>query len=290
MTAPVDIATLLGRATAALTARGIDGAGREARLLLQHAAAIPVATQIAFAERLVGATAVDAFEAALARRLRREPLSHILGYREFWSLQFQVTADTLDPRPDSETLVEAVLGELRGRNPALIATALSLVDFGTGSGCLLLALLSELPQAQGLGVDLNPGAVAIATANAERLGLASRARLKKGNWDQDISEQFDIVISNPPYISSAEIGGLQPEVAQFEPHLALDGGADGLVAYRALAEVVQRVMKPTGFAAFEIGAGQGADVVAVMQKAGLRHIASAHDLQAHERVLIFCKA
>jgi release factor glutamine methyltransferase len=289
MTTPGDIATLLGRATSALTAVGIDGAGREARLLLQHAAAIPVSTQIAFAERVVEAAAIDAFDAALARRLRREPLSHILGYREFWSLHFQVTADTLDPRPDSETLVEAVLAELRAQNPALIATALNLADFGTGTGCLLLALLSELPQARGLGVDLNPGAVAVATANAERLGLAARARLKKGNWDQDLSEQFDIIISNPPYIPSGEIGGLQPEVAQFEPYLALDGGSDGLMAYRALAGVVQRVMKPSGFAAFEIGAGQGADVASVMQNAGLRHVASAHDLQAHERVLIFRK-
>jgi release factor glutamine methyltransferase len=289
MTEPVDIATLLARGTRTLSALGIDGAGREARLLLQHASAIPLSTQIAFGERLVEAAAVEAFDAALARRCRREPLSYILGYREFWSLPFQVTADTLDPRPDSETLIEAVLGELRRQDPSLIATSLSLVDFGTGSGCLLLALLSELPRAQGLGIDLNPGAVAVAAANADRLGLAQRARLKKGNWDDGVTETFDIVISNPPYIPREEIGDLQPEVAKFEPRLALDGGADGLEAYRNLAGAVLRVMKPNGFAVFEIGAGQGPDVIAIMRANGLRHIANARDLQGHERVLIFRK-
>jgi release factor glutamine methyltransferase len=290
MTEPVDIATLLARATTELAAVGIDGAGREARLLLQHVSSIPISTQIAFGERLLDAAIVAAFDSALARRCRREPLSHILGYREFWSLPFQVTSDTLDPRPDSETLIEAVLGELRQQDPASIRQPLSLIDFGTGSGCLLLALLSELPQAHGLGIDLNPGAVTVATANAAHLGLSQRAVMKKGNWDSGVAEMFDIVISNPPYIPSEEIGGLQPEVAFFEPRLALDGGADGLVAYRNLADAVSRVMKPDGFAAFEIGAGQGADVVAIMRMKGLRHIASAQDLQAHERVLMFRKS
>lgn len=290
MTEPVDIAALLARATRELAAVGIDGAGREARLLLQHVSAIPISTQIAFGERLLDATVIAAFDKALARRCGREPLSHILGCREFWSMSFRVTSDTLDPRPDSEALIDAVLGELRQEDSASVDRPLRLIDFGTGSGCLLLALLSELPQARGLGIDLNPGAVAVATANAMRLGLSQRAVIKKGNWDSGVRESFDIVISNPPYIPSEEIPGLQPEVAFFEPRLALDGGADGLAAYRSLADSVSRVMKPNGFAAFEIGAGQGPDVVAIMRMKGLRHIASAHDLQAHERVLIFRKS
>lgn len=287
MTGMVDIATLLSRATRSLLEIGIDGAGREARLLLQHVAAIPVATQIAFSERQLEPAILTAFETALARRLRREPLSHILGHREFWSLDFQVTADTLDPRADSETLVEAVLAELKRQHADYRQRPLSIIDFGTGTGCLLLALLSELPAASGVGVDLNPGAIAVAAANAARLGLLQRAQFQHGSWDQGLTGQFDVVISNPPYIPSGEIATLQPEVAQFEPHLALDGGQDGLAAYRALVEVVRRVMIPTGFAAFEIGAGQGPDVIKLAQAVGLRHDGSAYDLQAHERVLIF---
>lgn len=287
MTGTIDIAALLSRATRSLAEVGIDGAGREARLLLQQVATIPIATQIAFSERVLDPAILTAFEAALARRLHREPLSHILGHREFWSLDFQVTADTLDPRADSETLVEAVLSELKQQHADYRQRPLSLVDFGTGTGCLLLALLSELPAASGIGVDLNPGAVTVATANAARLGLSQRVQFRQGNWDQGLTGHFDVVISNPPYIPSEEIATLQPEVAQFEPRLALDGGKDGLAAYRALAEIVRRVLKPTGFAAFEIGAGQGPDVIKLMQSAGLRHGGSAHDLQAHERVLIF---
>ncbi|HWT96728.1 MAG TPA: peptide chain release factor N(5)-glutamine methyltransferase [Terriglobales bacterium] len=290
MTDSVDIASLLARASSVLAAAGIDGAGREARLILQHAAAIPVATQIAFSERQVAADAVMRFDQAVARRRQREPLSHILGYREFWSLSFHVTADTLDPRADSETLVECVLDELKKTGTDWQARDLRLIDFGTGTGCLLLALLSELPRARGLGIDLNPGAVTVARENAARLGLADRAHFQEGNWDQGLTESFDVVISNPPYIPSADIAGLQPEVARYEPHLALDGGNDGLSAYRSLAEVLQRRMKPGGIAALEIGAGQGQDVVALMQQAGLQHVREARDLQGHERIVVLHKS
>jgi release factor glutamine methyltransferase len=287
MTVAVTIAALLARATGSLSEAGIEAAGREARLLLQHTAGLPVATQIAFGERVVEPVAVAAFDLAVARRLKREPLSHILGHREFWSLSFQVTADTLDPRADSETLVEAVLAGLQRQDADYRHKPWSLIDFGTGTGCLLLALLSELPAAQGIGIDLNPGAVAVATANAQQLGLATRAQFRHGDWDQGIAAKFDVVISNPPYIVSDEIIGLQPEVAKFEPPLALDGGADGLTAYRALGPVIKRRLRQGGFAALEIGAGQGPDVSMLMQQAGLRQIASAQDLHAHERVLMF---
>ncbi|HVI87338.1 MAG TPA: peptide chain release factor N(5)-glutamine methyltransferase [Dongiaceae bacterium] len=290
MSDSADIATLLARASGALATAGIDGAAREARLILQHVATIPVATQIAFSERQVAAEVVALFDQAVARRQQREPLSHILGFREFWSLPFRVTPDTLDPRPDSETLIECVLDELKKTGGDWQTRRLQLVDFGTGTGCLLLALLSELPMARGLGIDLNPGAVAVARENALRLGLASCAQFQEGNWDEGLTESFDVVISNPPYIPSGDIAKLQLEVMRYEPHLALDGGSDGLSAYRSLAEVLLRRMKPDGFAALEIGAGQGRDVVALMQQGGLHHVREAWDLQGHERVVVLRKS
>jgi release factor glutamine methyltransferase len=280
----VTIGDLLSAAAARLAAAGIDGAVREARLLLQAAAGIPVATQIAFPERTLADDAGARFEQLLARRARREPMAHILGRREFWSLAFRVTADTLDPRPDSETLVQAVLDQVPDRSAAV-----GLVDFGTGTGCLLLALLHELPNAAGLGVDVSAAALAVATANADALGLSPRASFRCGNWDDGLDGGFDIVVSNPPYIPSGDIAALQPEVASFEPRLALDGGPDGLDAYRRLGPATVRQLAPGGLAAFEIGLGQGDSVRGIMAAAGLRHIATACDLAAVERCVLFRK-
>ena len=212
-------------------------------------------------------------------------MAHILGRREFWSLAFKVTADTLDPRPDSETLVQAVLDQVPDRSAAL-----RLADFGTGTGCLLLALLHELPNATGVGVDVSAAALAVAAENADALGLAQRASFHRGNWDDGIDPGFDIVLSNPPYIPSGDIAGLQPEVASFEPRLALDGGSDGLDAYRRLGPAAMRLLVPGGLAAFEIGLGQGDSVRRIMAAAGLRHIATARDLGAVERCVLFRKS
>ena len=279
------IGDLLGAAAARLAAAGIDGAMREARLLLQAAAGIPISTQIAFPERALAADAAARFEQLLVRRASREPMAHILGQREFWSLAFTVTADTLDPRPDSETLVQAVLDQVPDRSAAL-----RLVDFGTGTGCLLLSLLHELPNATGLGVDVSARALAVATQNAGALTLAPRATFRCGNWDDGLDARFDIVVSNPPYIPSGDIATLQPEVASFEPRLALDGGADGLDAYRRLGAAAVRLLVPGGLAAFEIGMGQGDSVRRIMAAAGLRHIATAPDLAAAERCVLFRKS
>jgi release factor glutamine methyltransferase len=280
----VTIGDLLKDSAARLAAAGIDGAVREVRLLLQAAAGIPIATQIAFPERMVAADAALRFEHLLERRARREPMAHILGQREFWSLAFKVTADTLDPRPDSETLVQAVLDQVPDRSAAL-----QLVDFGTGSGCLLLALLHELPNASGLGVDVSTAALAVAAENANALALARRASFHRGNWDDGLDPGFDILLSNPPYIPSGDIGALQPEVAAFEPRRALDGGVDGLDAYRRLGPAAMRLLATGGLAAFEIGLGQGDSVRRIMAAAGLRHIATAHDLAAVERCVLFRK-
>jgi release factor glutamine methyltransferase len=281
----VTIGDLLTAAAARLAAAGIDGAMREARLLLQAAAGIPISTQIAFPERALAADAAARFELLLARRTRREPMAHILGQREFWSLAFAVTADTLDPRPDSETLVQAVLDRVPDRSAAL-----RLVDFGTGTGCLLLSLLHELPNATGLGVDVSHKALAVATQNADALALAPRAAFRCGNWDDGLDARFDIVVSNPPYIPSRDIATLQPEIVSFEPRLALDGGADGLDAYRRLGPAAVRLLVPGGLAAFEIGLGQGDSMRRIMAAAGLRHIATAPDLAAVERCVLFRKS
>ncbi len=276
---------LLKDGAARLANVGIDGAARESRLLLQAASGIPISTQIAFPERAIAADAAERFDELLERRARREPMAHILGRREFWSLAFKVTADTLDPRPDSESLVQAVLDQVPDRSAAL-----RLADFGTGTGCLLLALLHELPNATGVGVDVSAAALAVAAENADALGLAQRASFHRGNWDDGIDPGFDIVLSNPPYIPSGDIAGLQPEVASFEPRLALDGGSDGLDAYRRLGPAAMRLLVPGGLAAFEIGLGQGDSVREIMAAAGLRHIATARDLGAIERCVLFRKS
>ena len=279
------IGDLLKDGATRLAQAGIDGSAREVRLLLQAAAGVPIATQIAFPERAIAADATARFAALLERRARREPMAHILGQREFWSLAFKVTADTLDPRPDSETLVQAVLDQLPDRSAAP-----RLIDFGTGTGCLLLSLLHELPNATGTGVDVSGAALAVAAENAGALGLARRASFQRGDWDDGIAPGFDIVLSNPPYIPSGDIPGLQPEVASFEPQLALDGGSDGLDAYRRLAPATLRLLASGGLAAFEVGIGQGDSVRRIMAATGLRHIATARDLAAVERCLLFRKS
>jgi len=209
-------------------------------------------------------------------------MSSILGRREFWSLDFVVTPDTLAPRPDSETLIEAVLAALPDRSAPL-----SLVDFGTGTGCLLLTLLSELPNAEGIGIDISRPALAIAGGNAKRLGLADRCRFLCSDWSAALEGRFDLIISNPPYIPSGDIAGLEPEVARFEPLSALDGGADGLDAYRALAAQIPPLLKPGGIGAFEVGAGQAPQVAALLAEAGLTPRGIHRDLGGIERVVTF---
>jgi release factor glutamine methyltransferase len=272
----------LSQAAARLGAAGIERPQAEARILLEAATGRGRGQIIAFPEYALAAAEHDLFEGFVARRASREPISRILGNREFWSLRFTVGPATLDPRPDSETLVAAVLARIPDRNAAL-----ALLDLGTGTGCLLLALLSELPRARGLGIDASGDAVATAQSNAKSLGLDARAEFKLGDWARDISAQFDVVISNPPYIESMSIDGLAPEVSQFDPRAALDGGPDGLDAYRALVPQAARSLTPGGVLALEIGAGQGEAVRALAIDTGLRNLGSAQDLAGIERCLLF---
>ncbi|WP_186420326.1 peptide chain release factor N(5)-glutamine methyltransferase [Bosea sp. CS1GBMeth4] len=258
----------------ALKRGGIGDFTYEARILIEDLAGAGDPIDEAAAARL---------EHALARRLAGEPLWRILGAREFWGLSFSLSPGTLEPRPDSETLIEAALAHLARRR----LEKLRILDLGTGTGCLLVAALREFPQATGLGIDLSPDALATAAGNAARNGVAARAAFRRGNWAAGIEERFDLVLSNPPYIASGEIAELDRTVRENDPLLALDGGPDGLDAYRALAAALPDLLEPGGLAILEIGAGQEAAVVGLLQDAGLRHIASRRDLGGHIRALVF---
>ncbi|MGE5766906.1 MAG: peptide chain release factor N(5)-glutamine methyltransferase, partial [Bacteroidota bacterium] len=265
--APAPSATLaeaVAAAVARLAAAGIDDPRRDARLLICRLLGGGPELLLARPERVLTPDEGARIAAAVARRAAREPVSRILGEREFWSLPFGLNAATLDPRPDSETLVAAVLAALPAVLPGR-AAPLTLLDLGTGSGCLLLALLSELPDATGCGIDISAAAVEQATANAARLGLAGRARFLHRSWAEGMDPEaaWDVVLSNPPYIASGEIAGLAPEVAAYDPRAALDGGPDGLAAYRALVPVAARLLRAGGLVALEVGAGQ-AEAVEVL--------------------------
>ncbi|MEC7301533.1 MAG: peptide chain release factor N(5)-glutamine methyltransferase [Pseudomonadota bacterium] len=269
----------VARATSRLKAAGIDGPRREARLLLAHTFGKSVEWLVAHDDERIETLAP--FENAVRRREAREPLSHILGEREFWSLRFQVNATVLDPRPDSETLVAAVLAQYPEPD-----TVVKIADLGTGSGCLLLSILSERPGAEGVGVDISESALSIARENAQRFGLATRANFNHSDWESHLDGTFDIVVSNPPYIPTAAIDDLAPEVARFEPRGALDGGVDGLDAYRQIAAVLPQILKPNGFVALEIGQGQDASVTRILRDSGIRIVGLEKDLAGIPRCVL----
>lgn len=263
----------------ALARAGIDNARAEARLLLSHVTGWPRERLIGYPEDIVEPAAP--YHEAVARRAAREPMSHILGHREFWSRDFRVGPDVLDPRPDTETLIEAALAWAKARK-----TPLRILDFGTGSGAILLTLLAELPDATGCGVDLSEAALCIAEANAAALGVLDRVRFVRGSWGAGLDGGYDLIVSNPPYIPSADIDRLEPEVAQYEPRLALDGGADGLLAYRNLLPHAARLKAAGGQVFLELGIGQADSVAALAKQAGLLPIGTARDLSGIDRVLI----
>ncbi|HEY4174261.1 MAG TPA: peptide chain release factor N(5)-glutamine methyltransferase [Rhodopila sp.] len=238
-----------------------DNPRLEARILLAHALGIPRDDLIRHPDRPVETAH---FKSLLTRRAAHEPLALITGHREFWSLDFQVSPATLIPRPDSETLIEAALAVFANRPPPQ-----TILDLGTGTGCLLLALLREFPSAQGIGLDLNLSAAALAKTNAAHLGLADRAAFAAGNWTQPLAARFDLIVSNPPYIASAAIDTLMPEVGQHEPRTALDGGPDGYDAYRTILPELPRHLEQGGTAILELGEGQAAHVADLAKQSGL---------------------
>ncbi|MDE1907604.1 MAG: peptide chain release factor N(5)-glutamine methyltransferase [Rhodospirillales bacterium] len=272
----IPTAQALAEITDRLKLAGIEEPRREARLLLAFALGTNAAGLLARAE-----VNPQVYAQALARRAAREPLAYITGHKEFWGLDLHTSAATLIPRPDTETLVEAVLeGEFAPR---------TILDLGTGTGCLLLACLHEFPAAFGVGVDLNPQATNLARRNAQCLGLGNRAVFLTGSWASALDHRFDLVISNPPYIESADIPGLMPEVAAYEPAMALDGGTDGLAAYASIFAALPRILAPGGMAVLELGSGQAKSASDLAKKAGFDH-RFRRDISGIDRAIIlkFC--
>ena len=288
MTLPVEARDILIPAMRRLTEAGIDGAALDCRLLL--AAAIGRDEAVLPHETLEGfdGHAAARFAGFLDRRAGGEPVSRIRGWREFWSLRFDLSPETLDPRPDSETLVMTALEEAAaGRNAPL-----RLLDLGCGTGALLLACLSDLPAATGCGIDIDAGAVAAARGNADRLGLGTRASFLQGDFadPQAGGAGFDIVLCNPPYIPAAQIATLAPEVALFDPHRALDGGEDGLTCWRAVLPRIAAGLAAGGVALVEIGAGQEEAVASLARVAGLAERRRVADLGGVVRCLVLAPA
>ena len=248
----------------AFRAGGVETPALDARLLVLAACGLSHADLIRDPGQTLTPQARETLEAMAARRLAGVPVSRILGQRDFWGLSFRLSPETLDPRADTETLVEAVLAALSGRE----TERLRLLDLGTGSGCLLAALLSELRNAWGVGTDISHSALLTARGNALRAGVGERARFVRADWVTALGGPFDVVVSNPPYIANADLAGLSREVRDHDPLAALDGGADGLAAYREILGGVTRVLRPGGLVALEVGAGQANAVMAMMRAAG----------------------
>jgi release factor glutamine methyltransferase len=244
---------------------GIETAQRDARLLLLDAAGIKHADLLSGARVPLGDAATK-LAANAGRRITREPVARILGEWEFWSMPFTLTPDTLVPRPDSETVVAAALIGLKDRRHK--ADGVRILDLGTGSGCLLIALLKELPGATGLGTDISQGALETARFNATRNGVGDRADFIQSDWEKALEGRFDVIVSNPPYIADTVIEGLEAEVRVHDPVLALSGGKDGLDAYRAIAAALPSLLSEGGFATLEIGSDQAETVPAIFLKAG----------------------
>lgn len=266
---------LLAEAVRALRAAGIDTPERDARRLLAHAAGIPPDRVTLLLTEDLDEDRADAFRALVARRAAREPVSQILGRRDFFGLSFRVTRDTLDPRPETELLVEAALARPFDH----------ILDLGTGTGCILLSCLFNRPAARGLGVDISAAALDVARENAAALGLSDRAEFVQSDWFANVQGRFDLIVSNPPYIAQDEMARLSPEVRDWEPHLALSPGGDGLGAYRAIAAGVGRFLAPGGRVLVEIGPTQARDVCAILADAGLHGIDVLRDLDGRDRVV-----
>lgn len=281
----VHIAEHLIKAAAQLDAAGVASARLDARLLMQHVLGITREALMLREKEALAPQEETAFFAAISRRVKREPLAYITGEQAFWRDCFMVTPDTLIPRADSETIIEACLQILPDQTAPY-----RVVDFGTGSGCLLLCILREYPNATGIGVDINPRAVTVANANAKRLGLENRARFVVGDMLAPASlpaapETFDILISNPPYIETDAIADLQEEVKHFEPLCALDGGMQGLNFYEALLNWLPSRAHAHSVCLFEVGYGQAAAVHALAKKCNIKDVKLFNDLAGIARVV-----
>jgi release factor glutamine methyltransferase len=273
--------SILAEVAGALATAGYDQPRRRARQLIAGALGLSAAELLIQPERAIGRSETVRLLGLAGRMTRGEPLSRVLGRREFWGLDFALSDETLDPRPESETIVEAVLARVLDRG-----NSVRLLDLGTGTGCLLLALLSELPTATGFGIDLSEGAAATARRNAAALGLASRARFLVGDWGSALAQRFDVIVANPPYIATTALSELPRHVSGYDPRRALDGGEDGLAAYRCIARGLPGLLAPSALFVGEVGAGQAAAVAMLLKRCGLSLEAIVRDLAGIERCVV----
>ncbi len=264
-----------------LKSADIESANLDARILLEHVLDVEHTYLIRYGDEMISNDVVRQYHTLLCRRIDGEPVGNILGYREFWSLNFLTNEHTLEPRPDSETLIESVLKYQPNRS-----VEHKILDIGTGTGCLLLSLLSEYPKATGVGVDISDPALVVAQKNASQLGLSSRVEFIKNNWVEEVKGRFDIIISNPPYIPSVDIAHLAEDVRNFDPHLALDGGEDGLNPYRKIIPKTKSLLKEGGIAVFEFGQGQEEDIEKICADSGLQIMGFRKDLAGITRCIV----
>jgi release factor glutamine methyltransferase len=275
----VRVADALAPAIARLEAAGVEGAARDARILLAHALGLGSDRLTLHLHDEMAADHQLAFAAALSARAARQPVSQITGQRLFWGLPFHVTRDTLDPRPETETLVAA----------AVSRPFFKMLDLGTGTGCILLSCLASMPLARGIGVDLSDAALAVAQRNAQVLGLDARASFRRSDWFSAVDGAFDLIVANPPYIAAAEMAALSPEVRDWEPHLALTPGGDGLDAYRIIATGAAARLMPGGRILVEIGPTQGPAVSGLFIRSGLDVAGILPDMDGRDRVVAALK-
>lgn len=285
MTDTASVRALILDARRRFEAAGLPEAASDARILVGGIAGLTSTQLLLDRDRVLDTTAAACVEQGVLRRLAREPIHRILGAREFYGLELGLSAETLEPRPDTEVLVDAML-------PHVVRIAgekgrASILDLGTGTGAIALALLHECGQAQAVGVDISEDALSTAARNAERLGLASRFETRAGPWFVHVPERFDIIVSNPPYIRSAVMVDLEPEVLKYDPHRALDGGPDGLEAYRAIADEAASHLLERGLVGVEIGFDQRDEVVQVFGEKDFLLLEERKDLGGRDRVLVF---
>ncbi len=269
------IRATLERATMMLSAAGVEGAARDAQVLLAHVLGVDSADLFSRLNEPLKQSALFAMDRVVAVRSLHQPVSHITGKRAFWNHDFLVDSNVLDPRADTETLVAA----------ALERPFDTVLDLGTGSGAIVISLLAERPSAMGVATDISPKALDTARRNAGRIGVADRLRFVEADWFAGLTGQYDLIVSNPPYIATAEMAALAPEVRDWEPHLALTPGGDGLAAYRILAAGLRAYLSPIGRALFEIGYRQARDVSEIFINEGFTQPQVLQDMAGHDRVI-----
>ncbi len=276
----VNIKSLLSQSKETLKAAGITSYSLDADLLMSHALNMSKEEIFCYPMRELSEMEESKFNELVKRRALREPISHIIGKREFWGREFKVTEKTLDPRPDSESLIENTLNLYKDIPPPL-----KILDFGTGSGCLLLTLLCEFKDANGVGVDIKEETITVAKENSLKLGLAKRSCFVVSNWGKSVKGNYDLIISNPPYIKHSDIDGLEPEVSKYEPRQALDGGDTGLECYIELAPQMFNLLSEGGFAVLEHGIGQETEIRKILEKNNFSFVNYKQDLAGINRCI-----